>query len=101
MGPWEVAFLVIAIVGSVAAAVGAASQEKRRSAMQLAAVQRKLDLIMDHLGIAEPMDPEVVRHLKSGQTIHAVRAYRNQTGASLVEAKQAVDRLARELHLER
>ncbi|MGC5284875.1 hypothetical protein [Micromonospora sp. DT231] len=94
-------FLVIAAIGSVGIAVGAMSQERRRSATQLAAVQRKLDLIMDHLGIAEPVDPEVVRHLEGGRTIHAVRAYRNQTGASLVEAKQAVDRIAGTLHLER
>ncbi|MEU4475635.1 hypothetical protein [Micromonospora sp. NPDC023888] len=101
MDPWEAAFLVIATIGSVGVAVGAWFQEKRRSATHLAAVQRKLDLIMDHLGIAEPVEPDVVRHLENGQTIHAVRAYRRQTGTSLVEAKQAVDRIASRLHSER
>jgi ribosomal protein L7/L12 len=43
---------------------------------------------------------EVVRHLQSGRMIEAVRAYRKQTGASLVEAKQAVDRIAARLELE-
>ncbi|TNH28066.1 hypothetical protein FHG89_16635 [Micromonospora orduensis] len=49
--------------------------------------------LVAHLGIAVPVDPEVVRHLENGRTIEAVRAYRRQTGAGLVEAKQAVDRI--------
>ncbi|WP_433132797.1 hypothetical protein ACQPWW_14115 [Micromonospora sp. CA-240977] len=101
MDPWEAVFLVIATIGSVGAAVGAWFQERHRSTTHLAAVQRKLELIMDHLGIAEPVEPEVVRHLENGRMIHAVRAYRKQTGTSLVEAKQAVDRIASNLHLER
>ncbi|MBM0231143.1 hypothetical protein JNW91_04170 [Micromonospora sp. STR1_7] len=101
MDPWEATLLVIATIGSVAAAVGAWFQEKRSSAAQLAAIQRKLDLVMDHLGITLPVEPEVVRHLENGRTIQAVRAYRKQTGTSLVEAKQAVDRIAGRLHLER
>jgi ribosomal protein L7/L12 len=100
MDAWEVTLLVIATIGSVAAAVGAWFQEKRSSATQLAAVQRKLDLVMDHLGIAAPEELEVVRHLQSGRMIEAVRAYRKQTGASLVEAKQAVDRIAARLELQ-
>lgn len=99
--PWEATLLVIATIGSIGVAVGAWSQDKRRSATQLAAVQRKLDLVMDHLGIAVPVEPEVVRHLESGRTIEAVRAYRKQTGASLLEAKQAVDRIAGGLHPKR
>ncbi|MET7704658.1 hypothetical protein [Micromonospora sp. NPDC005413] len=59
------------------------------------------DLVMDHLSIAAPVEPEVVRHLESGRTIEAVRAYRKHTGTSLVEAKRAVDRIAAGLHLER
>ena len=94
MSPFEVTLLVIATIGSVAAAAGAWFQERRSSAVQLAAVQRKLDLVMGHLGIAAPEDAEVVRHLENGRTIEAVRTYRKQTGLSLVEAKQAVDRIA-------
>ncbi|MEU1395096.1 hypothetical protein ABZ403_03370 [Micromonospora zamorensis] len=101
MSPWEVTLLVIATIGSVGAAVGAWFQDKRSSAIQLAAVQRKLDLVMDHLGIVAPVESEVVRHLESGRAIQAVRVYRQQTGASLVEAKQAVDRIAAGLHLQR
>ncbi|MFI5895215.1 hypothetical protein ACIA5D_34460 [Actinoplanes sp. NPDC051513] len=99
MDSWEAVLLVIATMGSVAAAAGAWFQERRSSATQLAAVQRKLDLVMDHLGIAAPEEPEVVRHLENGRTIEAVRAYRKQTGASLLEAKQAVDRIAADRRL--
>ena len=94
MDPWEATLLVVATIGAVAAAVGAWVQERRGSAIQLAAVQRKLDLVMGHLGIAAPEETEVVRHLENGRMIEAVRAYRKQTGASLIEAKQAVDRIA-------
>jgi len=94
MSPFEVTLLVIATIGSLAAAAGAWFQERRSSAAQLAAVHRKLDLVMDHLGIAAPEESEVVRHLADGRTVEAVRAYRKLTGASLVEAKQAVDRIA-------
>jgi ribosomal protein L7/L12 len=94
MDAWEVALLVIATIGSIVAAAGAWFQERRSAAAQLSDVRRKLDLIMDHLGIAAPEDAEVVRHLRNGSTIEAVRAYRKQTGASLLEAKQAVDRIA-------
>src|SRR4051794_25753231 len=94
MDSWEAILLVIATIGSVAAASGAWFQERKNSAIQLAAVQRKLDLVMDHLGIAAPEEAEVLRHLENGQTIQAVRAYRKQTGASLLDAKHAVDRIA-------
>ena len=101
MSPFEVTLLVIATIGSIAGAAGAWFQDRRSSAAQLAAVQRKLDLVMGHLGIAAPEEAEVVRHLENGQLIEAVRAYREQTGASLLEAKQAVDRIAAARHLER
>jgi ribosomal protein L7/L12 len=99
MNSWEAILLVIAAIGSVAAAAGAVFQERRSSATQLAALHRKLDLVMDHLGIAAPEEPEVIRHVENGRTIEAIRAYRKQTGASLVEAKQAVDRIAADRRL--
>lgn len=98
MDSWEAALLVIATVGSVAAAAGAWMQERRSTAVQLAALHRKVDLVMDHLGLVPAADPEVVGHVDGGRTIEAVRAYRARTGASLLEAKQAVDRIAAERH---
>ena len=94
MHVWEAILLVIATIGAVAAAAGAWFQGRRDSSAQLADVQRKLDLVIDHLGIEAPGQAEVVRHLRDGQTVEAVRAYREQTGAGLLEAKQAVDRMA-------
>ena len=94
MDRWEAVLLVIATIGSVAAAAGAWFQERRSSARQLAAIVRKVDRVIDHLGIADPEEAEVVRHVENGRTVEAVVAYRKQTGASLLEAKQAVDRIA-------
>lgn len=94
MDSWEAILLVIATIGAVAAAAGSWFQERRSSARQLADVQRKLDLVLNHLGIAAPEEQEIVRLVENGQTVEAVRAYRRRSGASLLEAKQAVDRIA-------
>ncbi len=94
MSGFEETLLVVASIGSVAAAAGAWFHERRSSATQLSAVKQKLDLVLDHLGIATPGESEVIHHLENGRTIEAVRAYRTQTGVSLLEAKQAVDRIA-------
>ncbi|MCU7723802.1 hypothetical protein ODJ79_08765 [Actinoplanes sp. KI2] len=98
MSPFETTLLVIATIGSLAAAAGAWFQERRSTATQLTAIQRRLDLVMNHLGIAAPEEAEVVHHLENGRMIEAVRAYRKHTGASLLEAKQAVDRIAAGRH---
>jgi ribosomal protein L7/L12 len=42
----------------------------------------------------EPALPEVLRHLENGKKIHAIRAYREATGESLRDAKDAVERMA-------
>jgi ribosomal protein L7/L12 len=93
-----VVLLVVAAVGSVMAFAGLWIQERRSVAARLASIQHKLDLVIDHLGIAEaaPERSAVVRHLAEGQPVAAIRAYRSETGATLLEAKQAVDRIARE-----
>lgn len=94
MDSWEPILLVIATIGSVLAAAGAWLHDRRSSASQLASVQRKLDAVMNHLGIVVSEDQEVLRHVDNGRMIEAVRAYRKLTGASLLDAKQAVDRIA-------
>ncbi|MES4907541.1 MULTISPECIES: ribosomal protein L7/L12 [unclassified Streptomyces] len=61
-----------------------------------AQLTRKVDLILEHLGIEEPQ-PELapVRALiLEGKKIHAIKAYREITGADLKEAKEAVDHMA-------
>ncbi len=98
MDAWEVIVVIVAAVGWASALAGAGMQRRRTTAVQLAAIHRKLDLVMDHLGIsaAAPERSEVIRHLDNGKPIDAVRAYRRLTGASLLEAEQAVDRMAGE-----
>jgi ribosomal protein L7/L12 len=98
MDSWAVVLLVVVVLGTVMLFAGTWMQERRSGIAQLTSIQRKLDLVMDHLGIAEaaPERSDVVRHLEQGHPIEAVRSYRRQTGASLLEAKQAVDRIARE-----
>ncbi|MDC0770487.1 ribosomal protein L7/L12 [Streptomyces sp. HD] len=67
------------------------SQADRR----VARVERKLDSILDHLGLREeePRMDEVVALVRQGKQIPAIKLYREITGAGLKEAKEAVDRL--------
>ena len=39
-------------------------------------------------------DPQIAELLRQGQTIEAIKLYREQTGVGLAEAKAAVERLA-------
>lgn len=98
----EVVYIVVialATVGLILFATASRSQRTGREAARLAAVERKLDTVMNHLGIEEPVDaadPEVLSHLMNGKKIQAIKVYRERTGAGLAEAKDAVERLARE-----
>ncbi|MFI6345750.1 hypothetical protein [Streptomyces sp. NPDC050560] len=66
---------------------------------RLARVERKLDLVLRHLGVQDD-DPDLaeVRALvREGRTIQAVKVHREATGASLKEAKDAVDAIKAKL----
>lgn len=90
--------LVVLVSGSGRRA--AADHHARR----LAVLERKLDLILDHLGIREP-EPDapavVMQEILAGRKIQAIKVYRAATGASLKEAKDAVEDLARQRGLPR
>jgi hypothetical protein len=64
-------------------------------ATRLAAIELKLQSIIDHLGIVDvgPSYPEVMELARQGQKIAAIKLYREQTGAGLAEAKHAVDQM--------
>ncbi|GAB1644430.1 ribosomal protein L7/L12 [Krasilnikovia sp. MM14-A1259] len=70
---------------------------------RLAAVDRKLDLIMAHPGIREP-EPDVpgpvLQELLAVRKIQAIKEYREATGAGLKEAKDAVELLATQRGME-
>lgn len=65
-------------------------------------VERKLDLVIKHLGIegpvAEGISPEALaeidRCIWSDRRIEAIKLYREETGHGLLEAKEWVDRRA-------
>jgi ribosomal protein L7/L12 len=65
----------------------------------IARVERKLDLIMQHLEISDyaPAEPdpltEVREHIRAGKKIQAIKVYRELTGVGLKEAKDAVERM--------
>ncbi|MEV7016561.1 hypothetical protein [Streptomyces sp. NPDC093991] len=64
-----------------------------RSERRVARVERKLDLVLGHLGLEEevPRKDEILALVRDGKQVQAIKLYRESTGASLVEAKQAVD----------
>jgi hypothetical protein len=68
----------------------------RDRSAELARIERKLDSILRHLDIDPYGDaPEdVVRLVRSGSKIAAIKEYRRMTGAGLREAKEYVDRLS-------
>ncbi|MFJ7155165.1 ribosomal protein L7/L12 [Streptomyces sp. NPDC101118] len=80
--------------GVITASVNARVQEVARRADRL---DRKLDLIMAHLGISEPEPAGLDRVralLRDGKKIEAIKVYRELTGEGLKEAKDAVEKLS-------
>ena len=58
-------------------------------------VERKIDALLKHSGmdLAQVALQEAQTLMKAGRKIEAIRVYRELTGASLAEAKAAVERL--------
>jgi hypothetical protein len=91
VGLWIAGILVLVAVG-----VSVNRREPERHQVRLALVERKLDALLDHLGVEvpEPHLQQVEAMLRQGKTVQAIKAYREATGAGLREAKDAVDRLS-------
>jgi ribosomal protein L7/L12 len=102
MDQWYFVLLIVVALGLVMVFSGSRSQERTRTTARLAAVERKLDLVIRHLEIAdEPTDDaDVIGHLEQGQLIQAIKIYRERTGVGLAEAKAAVEAIARQRGLD-
>jgi ribosomal protein L7/L12 len=84
------AIVVIFARGSHAWSAGPTAHDLR--------MQRQLDAIMEHLGLPEPtasragaLSPQVAALLAAGRKIDALRLYRQETGESLRQAKEAIE----------
>jgi ribosomal protein L7/L12 len=87
---------IAVVLAMVAVSASTSRRETDRQMRRLALVERKLDAVLDNLGIEvpEPHVEQVEALLGRGKTIQAIKAYREATGADLREAKEAVDRLS-------
>ena len=67
----------------------------RRNGQQLRRLERKVDLILSHLGLDpnQGVNEEVMELVKAGQKIQAIKVYREQTGVGLKDAKDYVEGL--------
>ena len=78
--------------------------ERRLGAIlhQMALLQRKADLVLTHLGIQPPPDhrplSERVKELAADpqRKIEAIKVYREETGAGLKDAKDAIEKWRQE-----
>jgi hypothetical protein len=91
--PTETFWLVLAAVALILA-LGIVQVHSKD---QLARLERKLDslLRLSGLELAGLADREAAALLRAGKKIEAIRAYRDLTGAGLVEAKARVEVLER------
>lgn len=93
------------VIGLLAGIIGFSLSTARvdlrtqRQERSIASLERKMDLVMRHLGIEEPSDSidPVLRTLASGNKIALIKLYREQTGVGLKEAKDAVEAMQRDM----
>ncbi|MGC9541979.1 ribosomal protein L7/L12 [Streptomyces sp. UG1] len=91
----DMTVLFFVLFGVLALLLGVQSRFSQAD-KRVARIERKLDLIIDHLGLREddPRMDEVVALLRDNRKIQAIKLYREITGAGLKEAKDAVEQLA-------
>jgi ribosomal protein L7/L12 len=73
--------------------LGGSSADSGSMSYRLGVLERKIDLILDHLGIQhrDETAERIARLMSNGQKIEAIKLYRELTGAGLKEAKDAVE----------
>lgn len=72
-----------------------ASGRRRAQDRALDRIERRMDLILEHLGVVVPEPdgmPEVDALIRADRKVQAIKRYRELTGEGLVEAKEAVER---------
>ncbi|POX51245.1 ribosomal protein L7/L12 [Streptomyces sp. Ru72] len=86
---------LLAVLALLMAGFAGVEARIKRTDRRMARVERKLDLVLDHLGLhqADPDLERVAALLRDGRRIQAVKVYREITGAGLKEAKEAVERM--------
>ena len=69
--------------------------ESRAMDLRLQRVERKLDAVMNHLGVVmnSGVDPQLLQLVREGKKIEAIKLYRESTGVGLKEAKDFVESL--------
>jgi len=73
-----------------------ASRTRAQVTRRLDRLEDKVDLLLKQAGLEEPPAPrqdEVAALARAGKKIEAIKVYREATGAGLLEAKEAVERL--------
>ncbi|KOU44425.1 hypothetical protein ADK53_02190 [Streptomyces sp. WM6373] len=90
-------FLLVMLIGTAGWITSTVSLRVKSLQLQADRAERRLALLLDHLGIEEPepagMD-EVRALIREDRLISAIKSYRRITGAGLAEAKLAVEALA-------
>lgn len=86
---WSIGILILVVLGAVEGRAASLRIQVRR-------LERKLDLVLRAMNITPDACDELSEAVKEiardpNRKIEAIKAYREETGASLMEAKQAVE----------
>ena len=89
------------VVGMVVGHILTRLRDLNRRVDRISRIEAKLDAVMAHGGVRfDPLsdvDPSVANALAQGETILAIKRYREATGVGLKEAKDAVEELRRRM----
>lgn len=84
------------LTAAVIVIVYVVSHGNEQNAKRLRRLENTVNLLVEHVGATPPLDAELepVRRLAvDGEKIRAIKLHREITGSSLVEAKEAVERM--------
>ncbi|MFJ3836492.1 hypothetical protein ACIPY6_13375 [Streptomyces sp. NPDC090054] len=89
-------FVLLAVLATAGWITSTATLRSRALEDKVDRLERRLGLVLDHLGIEEPEPAgldEVRALMRDGRTVSAIKAYRGITGSGLAEATRAVEAL--------